>query len=1071
MFSLPRSDLSEYPRLSSLQCCLSRGVMNRVNTNSGEGARALVPFWFWNGDMEDSQIVAQIKEMADKGVAGFSLHPRQGLTVPYLSTEWFRKVKLAVSTAEELGLRVWFNDEYPYPSGASGGEVFLDKPEYLARTLRHQTIQVEGPTTIHETLPWGRVVFAKAFPVVEGSVVWADGVDLTAHIGSHQKDVVYQDTGLSRYNHSRFFTGNPVKQLIWRSPKGSWRIHIFLECIVERFKYFGHFVDVLNPDAIEYFLTTTYERYYRHLGPEFFRKIEAVFVDEIGAGNALTRMGLPWSPRLPEYFEKRNGYDLVENLPALVTDVPKAEKIRYDYRDTILSAFVDSFDRPVRDWCARHGVKYAGEKPVLRTTQLEYMDIPGIDAGHLKVGAAVPLGTPDYRANPKVLSSAAHFFQKHEALCEAFHSIGWDMTIQDMKWIIDWLAVQGINLFVPHGFFYTTDGLTKHDAPPSSFFQNPYWEYYAQLSQYTNNLCSHLSGEYAQAKILVLDPITSLWTRTEGDGLTGKLVQDWQYLQEELLRRHWDFYIADPRLLVRARLEGTNLKLGDNAFDTLLVPPITNLEETAAEIIYQAVESGVNVVFMGLLPFEQIEPGAKFSSKLTQLFTEEPRQSCCSYLDAPDGGRWFHSGSASWYATRGSLKENNAFDVVEQYLSTVSRRFVSVLDAASRAEIRDVLTLTYRKGNREFCFMVNTSPREFTAQVRFSAPRLAVAEIDLLSNTPKPVKAIAHDENTFELTFARYESHLLELHPSGKHQDPTPALIQEIHTGDDDWRVEIESKNLCRLGHWHLNATQNESLAFADTAVDHSSWPVTTPKTGNNQIRDTKLPVSIVLDDPFGAVPEIRLPADLNLWYRTEFDVHCSCPIQLVREPNGLLGEWSIYVNGRVIPSEVWRTQNIYLPTNLVADITPWLRQGRNVIAVKVKMKEQYDGLVSPLYLAGDFAVLERNRLVPPLKRGKFNDLIGAGLPFYVGKVNYYRTMYFSADCQQLALDCADFDQVCELFVDGQSLGCRAWSPYRWSLPEAARGEHEVRLRVTTSLLGAFDGLRFDRGTHSLKEI
>ncbi|MFC3340836.1 hypothetical protein ACFOHW_00015 [Paenibacillus abyssi] len=83
------------------------------------------PFWFWNGEMEDRQIIHQIHEMADKGVGGFFICPRQGLMVPYLSDAWFRKVKLAVETAASRQMEVWLYDEYPYPSGIAGGEVTL----------------------------------------------------------------------------------------------------------------------------------------------------------------------------------------------------------------------------------------------------------------------------------------------------------------------------------------------------------------------------------------------------------------------------------------------------------------------------------------------------------------------------------------------------------------------------------------------------------------------------------------------------------------------------------------------------------------------------------------------------------------------------------------------------------------------------------------------------------------------------------------------------------------------------------------------------------------------------------
>ncbi|MBW7459860.1 glycoside hydrolase, partial [Paenibacillus sepulcri] len=86
------------------------------------------PFWFWNGEMADDQIKRQIGEMADKGVGGFFICPRQGLEVPYLSEQWFQKVRLAVEYAASLGLQAWLYDEYPYPSGIAGGEVTLLHP-------------------------------------------------------------------------------------------------------------------------------------------------------------------------------------------------------------------------------------------------------------------------------------------------------------------------------------------------------------------------------------------------------------------------------------------------------------------------------------------------------------------------------------------------------------------------------------------------------------------------------------------------------------------------------------------------------------------------------------------------------------------------------------------------------------------------------------------------------------------------------------------------------------------------------------------------------------------------------
>ena len=92
-------------------------------------AYRLVPFWFWNDSMNAEEIIHQIREMAEKGVGGFFICARQGLEVAYLSEQWFQLVAVAVETARQYGLHTWLYDEYPYPSGMSGGEVILQHPE------------------------------------------------------------------------------------------------------------------------------------------------------------------------------------------------------------------------------------------------------------------------------------------------------------------------------------------------------------------------------------------------------------------------------------------------------------------------------------------------------------------------------------------------------------------------------------------------------------------------------------------------------------------------------------------------------------------------------------------------------------------------------------------------------------------------------------------------------------------------------------------------------------------------------------------------------------------------------
>jgi len=71
----------------------------------------LLPIWYWNGVIEENEIVRQVQDMRDKGIGGFCLATGAGLNIPHLSQVWFDRVRIAIETAEECGLHVWLHDE------------------------------------------------------------------------------------------------------------------------------------------------------------------------------------------------------------------------------------------------------------------------------------------------------------------------------------------------------------------------------------------------------------------------------------------------------------------------------------------------------------------------------------------------------------------------------------------------------------------------------------------------------------------------------------------------------------------------------------------------------------------------------------------------------------------------------------------------------------------------------------------------------------------------------------------------------------------------------------------------
>jgi len=106
----------------------------------------IMPFWFWNGKMDYEEMEYQLKEYYDKGIPGIFIHARFGIKnyIPYLSDDWFDRVKFTIEKAQEIGLQVWIYDEYNWPSGTAGQQVMKRDPDLTERYLELVESDVPG---------------------------------------------------------------------------------------------------------------------------------------------------------------------------------------------------------------------------------------------------------------------------------------------------------------------------------------------------------------------------------------------------------------------------------------------------------------------------------------------------------------------------------------------------------------------------------------------------------------------------------------------------------------------------------------------------------------------------------------------------------------------------------------------------------------------------------------------------------------------------------------------------------------------------------------------------------------
>ena len=1005
----------------------SRSFLQIKGVNHMELLKGIQPFWFWNGDLAPEEIRRQIREMQDKGIRGFLIHPRQGMEVPYLSAEFFRRVQVAVEEAAAYGLEVWLYDEYPYPSGVAAGLVTVDHPEYLCKKLSPVTQDVDGGSTIRIEAPWGKVLSARAYPVTDAGCDYHTYIDLAEYVGPDYGREVFQLSGLTAYNRKRYFTGEQRNHLLWDAPKGRYRIHIYVEEVMKHFKYFETFVDPLNPAAVRQFIECTHERYKKYVGDEFGKTIKGFFSDEVTAFPP----GRPWSSLLPDRWPADR--DIYSDLPALTEDIgPETARIRYIYHNLVTEMFIDSYDKQIYEWCSANGLLYIGEKPILRSKELAYVSVPGIDTGHLKVGAKADPLPAGYRSNGKVASSGAHFYHKPAALCEAFHSIGWGMTLQDMKWIFDWLAVTGIDWFVQHAFYYSAEALHKHDAPPSSFYQMPWWHEQKTLSQYADQLSHLWDGMKRRVHVLLMDPAPAGWVLDrEGQKKAGASLQA---VQHSLMRSGCDYYFIDPELFAEAEVRDGLLYVNGEPYACVVLPDMCLIEDNAFRTLRKFVEAGGTVVVAGGLP--------------------------CVNIGEED--------SAGWFAELFAGKNVPAEDTGEA-VSAVLQKKLADYAASVLPEGTYCAEGTDPESGRSRRFLVNTTDRPQKLVIGYADGTQRTFELG-------PLESVIDDGadvpagNVLQIpngrwTLARTGQNVLYL---GRFR-LTLSDGQTGITGGYPIIDQMEELGLKMPVQTHPYFGCPKELAFSgveavyeadfdwlasDTRADLVMEPGTMAGEWKMLLNGAEIDKDGFASERLEGRPVLRIPLTGIRQGRNRLTVCVSCGKDSdgLRNPLYILGNFGV-------------------------------RIGEAAEQAAGQIDGEMDGQ-APGQLAGQAAGKHATepvqggnllQVVAPRQDGIPGKDVENGLPYYAGESCFTQTFAWDGDGSPDTLDlsCLELPDVVRVTLNGTDLGVSAWEPRRLQIPQGVlrKGENTLLLQVYNTMQGFYEGQTFDRAAHRYVDL
>jgi hypothetical protein len=458
--------------------------------------------WDWlNGNVNLSQITLELEEAKKKGMGGFDIWDVGMLVDPdgvvpagsaFLSDPSVQAIAHAVREAERLDMELGLIIS---SSWNAGGHWIPAK--YGAMGLFRTDVLLKGGTSIDQTLP---------FPKLQQR----DKRD--RHPMLHDLDSL---TGLPKYYKEVAVLAFPVRpdsslrtedildlsdrmdesgQLNWVSPKGEdWIVRRYV-CVptgqplsIPSTNSMGRMLDHFSKEAMEFNLSYIIDRLLQELGTLENRALKYLYTDSYEVNSAV------WTPKLPEIFMAKNGYDLATFLPILdgytIDNEDKTERFEYDLKKTLSDLIIENHYKFGRDYCAQYGLGFyaeaGGPGPPIHNVPFEDLKALGT--------LTVPRGE-FWNEHPgqeqlqivKGIASAAHLYHQPAVEAESFTSVWlWQEGPAELKPLADRAMAEGLNRFIYHTFPHT---------PPEA--GSPGWVYNFGTLIHVNNSWWDKSGGF-----------------------------------------------------------------------------------------------------------------------------------------------------------------------------------------------------------------------------------------------------------------------------------------------------------------------------------------------------------------------------------------------------------------------------------------------------------------------------------------------------------------------------------------------------------------------------------------------
>jgi hypothetical protein len=428
--------------------------------------------------------------------------------IRYLSPQWVDRLEIALAEARRLGLGVDMATGTGWPFG--GPWVARDD---ACKAIAHQTYRVSGGDRLAEPVRFRQKPVLRAIGkrIDIGQLV--EPVEANPDLQALALDQVRFPRELPRHVLMAFSDHGDVVDLTarvggdgrldWTAPPGSWTLHaLFLGDhgkLVERAAPGG------EGNVIDHFAARSIRGHLHRFDEAFAGRpldgLRAFFNDSYEVDDASGQSD--WTPTLFGEFQRRRGYDLRRELPALFADDGSETSVRVlvDYRETLSDLLLDRFTTEWRSWAGRRGKvvrNQAHGSPASILDLYAASDVPETE------------GLSLYRI--KWASSAANVTGQRLVAAEAATWLGehFVSTLADVRAAVDRYFVGGVNHVVYHGTAYSPPG----DPWPGWLFYaavhfqptNTWWRDLAAVNRYVTRVQSFLQSGRPDNEVLLYFP-------------------------------------------------------------------------------------------------------------------------------------------------------------------------------------------------------------------------------------------------------------------------------------------------------------------------------------------------------------------------------------------------------------------------------------------------------------------------------------------------------------------------------------------------------------------------------------